>query len=460
MMRGGRSLLVLLVLALALGAYIYFVEAKREPAGTETTEKVFSIDASAIDHLEIHSTKGETTTLDKSSGTWKITAPVAAEADQSAVDAVTNALATMSITRVLDENPASLEPYGLEPAQLEVAFRTSGETTDQRLSIGNKTPTGSDVYARTAAAGRLLLVPSYLQDSLDRGTFELRNRTALAFDRDEVDHVTIDRPGSPSVVLAQEAGAWNLTAPVQAPADDSAVNGILGQVEQARMASIVAEGSEPSAADLRSYGLDRPQVQVTLGAGSTQATLAVGKASPDGSLYARDLSRPMVFTVPAGLLGSLAKDATDLRVKDVFAFKSYTAVGVDVTYGGTTHTFEKKTPEATADNATPTPVWSQTAPEAKDVNQTAMTDLLNTLSSLRADRFVDSAPDAGTDMEVAARFGNAASPAEERVTLRKSGDTVYAIHTGTPGAAVVPTADFDRAVTQLESLTKGQAESQ
>ena len=46
-MRGGRSFLILLVVALGLGAYIYFVESKREPADTAASkkDKVFTADS-------------------------------------------------------------------------------------------------------------------------------------------------------------------------------------------------------------------------------------------------------------------------------------------------------------------------------------------------------------------------------------------------------------------------------
>ena len=82
-----------------------------------------------------------------------------------------------------------------------------------------------------------------------------------------------------------------------------------------------------------------------------------------------------------------------------------------------------------------------------------MADLLNTLSSMRADRFVTEAPKSGEDMVVVARFGTTASPTEERVTLRKVGTTVYAMTGKDPGAAVIPTGDFDKAVTQFKDLT-------
>ena len=41
-MRGLRSFLLLLVVALALGAYVYFVESKRDPSSGDDKEKVFA----------------------------------------------------------------------------------------------------------------------------------------------------------------------------------------------------------------------------------------------------------------------------------------------------------------------------------------------------------------------------------------------------------------------------------
>jgi hypothetical protein len=76
-MRGLRSFLVLLVVAIGLGAYIYFVERKRPSAEDAATkrEKVFTVESSAIEELEIQSEKGERTKLTKTGGAWRIVAP-------------------------------------------------------------------------------------------------------------------------------------------------------------------------------------------------------------------------------------------------------------------------------------------------------------------------------------------------------------------------------------------------
>jgi hypothetical protein len=455
-MRGGRSLLVLLVLAAGLGAYIYFVEAKREPGGTEKKDKVFTVDASKIDDVEVHAAAGDVTHLKKTGDTWAIVSPVSAPVDEPTVTGLVDAIATLDVDSVVDEHPASLTQFGLEPPRYSVTFKATGDQAEHRLNVGSKTPTSSGLYARVDGQNRLFLISSSEDDTLNRTTFDLRDKRALVFTRDAVDTVTLTGKDRPSISLAKKGSDWRLTAPVDTRADFSPVDGLVGRLDQARMLSIVSEGSEPTPAQLKTYGLDTPQAVATIGAGSTKASLAIGAKQDDGHLYARDVSRPIVFTVEPALLTDLTKKVDDLRVKDVFEFKSYSASSLDVTHGATSVSFGKKKPADAKPDASAADVWAQTKPTAKDVNQTAFTDFANTLSSLRIDRFVDKAPASGDDLVVSSRTGDGATATEEHVTLRKSGDTVYAIRTGEPGAGVVPTADFDKAIGQLKTLTEGK----
>jgi hypothetical protein len=452
-MRGGRSLLVLLVFALGLGAYIYFVESKRDPTASAAKEKLFAVEASAIEEIEIKTADG-TTTLKKTGESWAITSPVAAAADAGMVSSVTGALSTLEIDQIVDENPASVAQFGLDAPTVTVGFKAAGDSAMRRLNLGRKVPTEPSVYARVDGQARLILIPSFQEDTFKKTPFDLRDKRALVIERERVDAVTLAARGNATVTLAGKDGTWRLSAPLDARADFTPVDSIIGRLSGAQMTSVVAEGSELTPAQLRTYGLDAPQVTATLGAGSTLATLAIGGKKDDTTLYARDLSRPIVFTVETALLTDLTKTPDDLRVKTVFEFQPYTALGLDATYGGTSASFGKKKPAGTDANVAE--VWAQVKPTAKDVNQTAMTDLLNTLASLRADKFVASAPSGGTEILLAARAGDAAAPVEERVTLRKVGTTAYVVRPGDPGAAVIPTADFDRTVTQLQALTSAK----
>jgi hypothetical protein len=451
-MRGGRSLLVLLVVALGLGAYIYFVESKRDPLATETREKVFSVDTAAIEQIEVRAASGEVTTLRKAGeDDWQIAAPVSAPADETTVASITGALASTDITRVLDENAAAFDQFGLDPPRITVSFTLKGDATRRQLNLGNKTPSGTDTYARIDGQPRLFLIGGYLEDTFNRTTFDLRDKAVLAIEHEAVDAVTLERPSAPTIALKRQADSWRLAQPIDARADYSPVDSLVSRVDSAQMRSVELEGTEPTPAQLRTFGLDRPQLTATFGSGSSVARLAIGGKKDDSSVYARDLSRPLVFTVEASLLTDLQKPVDDLRVKDVFAFRSYTVTSIEIASGGSVVGFEKTT-GAAAENASPASTWKQTKPQARDVDQTAVTDLLSTLSSLRADRFVERAPGTGEDTIVTATSGEGSSSTKEQVTLRRAGGAAYAIREGEPGAAVIPVGDVDKALGQLKSL--------
>jgi len=358
---------------------------------------------------------------------------------------------------VLDEKPADLKPYELNPPRFSVAVRTTGENAARQINVGTKTPTGADLYATIEGQPKLVLLSSYIEESLNKTTFSFREKSVLKFSREGVDSLTLEPAGAPAVSLAKKGNDWRLVKPVDAKADFGSVDSVVSKVGQAKMKAIVApDPAKPTAeitpADLKKYGLDKPQAVATIGAGSTRATLALGAAGEDKTLYARDLSRPIVFTVEASLLEDLKKKPDDFRVKDVFEFRTFNGLGVDLTFGGQTYTFEKQKASSQPQSTT-AEVWKQTKPAAKDVDQTKITDLLSTISNLRADKFEDKAFASGEDLTVVARHGEAATPATERIILRKSGTTVQAIRAGEPGAAVVSTSDFDKAVALLKELT-------
>ena len=79
----------------------------------------------------------------------------------------------------------------------------------------------------------------------------------------------------------------------------------------------------PTAADLKPYGLDKPAVTVTLGAGSAQSAVTFGAKTPDGAVYGKDAARPLVFTVDNSLVEDMKKPVGDYRPKDLFEFRSF-----------------------------------------------------------------------------------------------------------------------------------------
>src|SRR5688572_2756400 len=132
-MRGLWSTLILILVLAGLVSYIYFVDSERDGSAETDKEKAFaSVAAEDIEEIEIKSADGETSRLAKVDGTWRLVAPVQADADENEVMSITGGLAALDIQRVVDENATDVKQYGLEPGRIEVGFRMKGATETRR----------------------------------------------------------------------------------------------------------------------------------------------------------------------------------------------------------------------------------------------------------------------------------------------------------------------------------------
>ncbi len=445
-MRGVRSTGVLLAVFVGVMAYIYFVESERPPSSdADTREKVFALEADAIVELQVRADSGETTTLEKADGAWQIVEPMSVDADESEASAITSTLASLEIQRVVDEEPGDLEPFGLAEPRIDVAFKVDEQTDLRHLQIGDTAPTGNTLYASVEGETRVLLISGFLDRTFNRTTFDLRDKTILKFDRAAVD--TVDVAGAQAVRLAKGESEWTMTAPWQARGDYGTVEGLIGRLGTAQMRSIEAE----EASDLSAFGLDRPEVTITIGAGSAQAILSIGEESAAGTFYARDVSRSLVFTVDSALVTELRKAAVEYRRKELFEFRPFNSTRLDVTRDGQAVAFQKI--DATDDEEEK---WRQVTPSERDVDRTKMDDLLAKLSNLRAQSFLESRANTGLDsptLTVTVQFDDGTR--EESVAFGRYGDEAFGIHGDETGAAKLDAREFDEALDALDELQEG-----
>jgi hypothetical protein len=444
-MRGLRSFLLLLAVCAGLAAYLYFVESKRDPSAADKKDKVFTVEADKIDEMSVKSESGEQTTLKKTGTAWQIVAPVAAEPDGAAVSGLTSNLSTLELQRIIEENPPDLAEYGLAQPRLEVSFKAGG--TEHRLLIGRKTPAATDLYAKLGDQKRVFLIPSYVDATFNKTTFDLRDKTVLKVARDKIDALSIT---SPSRVLqfTKADGEWHMTLPAKARADFTTVDGLVSRLGTLQTKSIVAD----SATALAEYGLDKPATTIQLGSGSSQATLLIGKtAAGEGAVYAKDQSRPAVITIDATLVADVAKDVGEYRQKDLLDGRAFNSTRLEVTRNGQTAVFEKtktKNKEGLDEEK-----WKQSASTARDVDQTTVDNLISAVTAARAASFVDSAAKTGLDKpELVIALTSEGGKRVERVTLARSGADGYGTREGEAGVAKVDAATIDNIIKSLEAI--------
>lgn len=446
-MKRGRSTLLLLLVAAGLGAYIYFVESKRPSADEAATkkEKVFGLEPDKIQELTIKVADKDSTSLKRESGGWKVTAPIATDADVTEVTSMLSSLSSLERQLTVDENPSDIKPFGLEPAAIEVAFKADG-MSDQRLLIGRKTATGSDLYAKLADQPRVFLISGFLDTTFNRGTFELRDKTSLKFDRNAVTSLDLVVDKQPAIQMTKANATWSIKAPWETRGDYGGIEGLVGRIASSQMKSVAAE----SATDLSIYGLDKPGIQVKLGAGSAQSTLLIGKAEGD-NYFAKDAARGVVFTLEKALIDDLRKPADTYRPKELFEFRTFTGERVEVTRNGAKTLFERL--KGAGDNATEK--WTQTDPKV-DVPESKIEDFLSKLSSLQADSFAPALPATRQEVvTIATRFGT--EKKEEKVTFFRAGTDLYATRPDDVGAIKLAGTGFDDALKALDDVKPAEA---
>jgi hypothetical protein len=435
-MRGLKSTIALAVILVALIGYIYFVESKKPASGEETKEKVFTVVSDQIEELRIKAASGETSHLRKGTKGWELIEPTQAKADSSEMSSITSNLSSVEMQRVV-ENPGDTAQYGLNPARVDVAFRTKGEKDFRHLNIGEKTPTGGDLYATKPGDKRVFLISSFLDSTFNRTPFDLRDKTILAFERDKVDSLEVVK-GTTTMQFAHAGTDWKIVKPISVRADYGAIEGLVTRLSSGQMKKLVAT----DATDLKPYGLDPPALTATVSTGSSRASLALGKTEDDAT-YARDISRPLIFTVEKSLGTDLEKDVSEYRRKDVFDFRSFNANRAEIHRGADTSTFEKTKDKDGKD------IWRSGVGKTADTAK--VEDMLTKFSNLRAQSF-ETAPNPALKtpaVTVTVKFDDSKT---ETVTLARSGSDVYASRADEPGSAKLETTPYEDAIKALDAL--------
>lgn len=436
-----RSTSLLLVLFLALGGYAYFIESERSPASDDPpAEQAFDIEADAIGSLIVTSDNGDVTEVnraDTDTTNWSVTAPFSASADGNAASAIANSLASLEISRVVETEATDLSLFGLTDPSFSVVFGSENNT--EILLIGDETPTGSDRYANISGTTRVFLIASFLESTFNRSSFDLRDRSLLEFTGPDVTGLTIEQESS-ALRFSKADGAWHLLEPVRARGDFGIVEGLSGRIGSAEMIAVEVESVD---GDLEPFGLDNPRMVITVETDKGNHVLVMGKESPAGTVYGRDASRSIVFTVDAALFDEFDRDIDTYRKKELFDFQPFNANGINLTRDGETYRFEKGSDDDDNSDNSNEQLWQQVEPDQKVIEALAFDDLLSKLSGLRAESFANSRDNTGLDIPLAIFTVTYGNEQQETVTIGQSDDTYHGIHGEEDGAAVIDSTSIN-----------------
>jgi len=308
-----RSTLILLLAAAALGAFVYFYEVKGGKSRDEkpdTTKPAFNFKREDVSALTV-TRAGQTVQIENQDNKWVIKQPVNAPADETAVNAIVNDLTSARVERGIKASADEIKSYGLqEPAVTVEVKLKSGE--QHKVRLGSKDFSGLSVYGQVDQGQEVALLPSSLLTSADKPLNDLRDRAVLGVSQFDLGGLSLTNENG-RIALAKQESNWVLKSPVEAPADDSEVRSLLGDITSAKASEFVSEAAD----DLAKYGLDKPQITLTAQLqGGGERTLVIGSKADD-KYYAKSSERPSVFKVESSLYDKLNVKPSGLRDKQI-----------------------------------------------------------------------------------------------------------------------------------------------
>ena len=252
---------------------------------------------------------------------YQIEQPVSADGDNEAIYRLLQELHALRATDFSAETPDELAAYGLASPRFQVTLweetgNTAGEVRQHALHFGSAAADGQGLYARVPERPTIYLVDSQAaQRLMEKTAFELRNKKILAFDSAAIQKIRIQYPTS-ALTLERHGDSWKLSEPkAHTLRQRWKVDDLLDELRRLEYAAVLAESADNGT----QYGLDTPQVQITLWHqdGTAVGPLAIGNTTETGGadtrlVFARAGPHTPLYAIKADFLDVVPKTAAEL----------------------------------------------------------------------------------------------------------------------------------------------------
>lgn len=335
-----KTTVIVLLLAAALGAFVYFYDLKHtKPSpisgdlGVESSESdeanekpAFTLQPSDITSLTILR-NGTSATFEKRADGYYMTQPLATQADQSTVGAITSELSSERVVRTLAATPEQLATFGLTNPAVTLQFSLQNGTK-HTLKLGNKDFSGFNVYAIIDGSKDVSILSNTILTSSDKPADDFRDQSVLHFQPNDATSFDL-KNDSGEIAAMKRDSTWKLEKPRAVAADGPAISSFLDSISTARVASFVDDASS----DLSKYGLTSPAVNLRIDlAGGKTTELKVGKKAAS-AYFAMVASQPFVFRINDTTYKTLSQKYFDLRDKQLIHMSESDVTRLDIRNG-------------------------------------------------------------------------------------------------------------------------------
>jgi hypothetical protein len=363
--------------------------------------KLTDLSTAQVSRLVLKTPAGEME-LQKKTDHWDIMKPLRARANEQKVGDLIAEVTSARIQQFVADDRGDLNAYGLTEPRGSITLFGPEEKKDQKVEIGGSIKVfgqenkgqmlqigavpqkGKDqVYVRFAPRGFVYTLPKRIEEILNTKPDDLRDHHLVRIDTNILDRITIDAPGKGKTVLARKGDDWIIATRKNTPADSGEVRRFIDTLQNEQVTRFV----EDVASNLPKYGLDKPQLQLTFSSFASEntaetrageqafATVAFGKLDGD-NVYARLGDEPFVVAVRRTLLDQVSTNPLQWQEMSIFKVKpeQFHRLSVVAKHEATLARDAKGE-------------WSWVTGSGP-INQINLQSLLNTLSNLRAVRWI------------------------------------------------------------------------
>ena len=281
-------------------------------------------------------------TLEKEESGWNILTPMKWKADEFATSKLTGRLRHIEARRLfsleeIKEKGESLADYGLDRSDLTITVESkSGKVT---LAFGSPTRDGRERYVMPdfdeSEKTEIWAVNASLWDTANISVAEWMEREFLKFPVYDVRAFGIRIKRGDTLVktriMREKSGAWNITSPIQAPADTDTVRLFLNQLISSKAIRFVTDPVEIKSLSSR---LDSPVFRIYLEGSSSGRSIIIGEPidEEEGANLrpAQVEGESSIFIVNESLVSLLANAEGRLRDRQLLALDSKTIGTIEI----------------------------------------------------------------------------------------------------------------------------------
>jgi len=246
-----RNTLLLLLVLVALGAYIYWVELPGQKREAEA-KKLVSLQKDAVTAIALDYPDHAIALAKNEQGDWRITKPVDADADDPVVNNMLTAIAEADVSRTLDDVGDKLAQYGLAPPEATVTLTLKDGKPFPAIKVGKTTQVGSSAYLQKGDDPKVYIGTASFQGVMKKQVKDLRDKSLMTFEDQDVQKLALAKGDATITVERVDPERWRITTPASYPAEPAEMRALLASIRGLRVDDFA---SDDPAVDLKQYAV-------------------------------------------------------------------------------------------------------------------------------------------------------------------------------------------------------------